>query len=251
MTSARRRLAELQTAFILLTRFPVGRTRDDGPTIYEACWAFPICGLAVGAFAWAAFVVALWIGLPASAAAMLSIGAGLLASGGFHEDGLADVADGFGGGWDREAKLRIMRDSRIGSYGVLALVVVIGAKASAIVVVGEGAGLIGFLALAAASRAGLAVITSVLPPARPDGLGQSMASPIEAWRLLLGILIAVIVAAPLGLLAMGMLAGVSVAGLGVALLAKRQIDGQTGDVLGAAQVVSETTGWLVLAAMLS
>lgn len=250
MTAGRRRLAELQTAFILLTRLPVGRAPDDGPTIYQACWAFPICGLAVGAIAGAAFWLAAWLGLPDTAAAMLAIGAGILASGGFHEDGLADVADGFGGGWDQEAKLRIMRDSRIGSYGVLALIVVIGSKAAAITGMGEGAGLMAFIALAAASRAGLAIITVALPPARSDGLGKSMASAIEPWRLILGVAIAVVCVLPLGFPGFIGLAGMAVATWAMAMLAKRQIGGQTGDVLGAAQVVSETTGWLILSALL-
>ncbi|RIK85995.1 MAG: adenosylcobinamide-GDP ribazoletransferase, partial [Hyphomicrobiales bacterium] len=93
----------------------------DARAFAETQWAAPVAGalvgLGVGAVAW----LALALGLPASLAAAFALAAGIAVTGALHEDGLADTADGFGGGRDRDGKLAIMRDSRIGSYGVLAL----------------------------------------------------------------------------------------------------------------------------------
>ena len=107
---------------MFLTRFPVGSSIAPTTKLSATVWTFPLVGALVGLFGGMMFVICNWIGLPVWLSAGAAIGATYLATGGLHEDGLADVADGFGGGTDRERKLAIMRDSRIGSYGVAAMV---------------------------------------------------------------------------------------------------------------------------------
>ena len=114
-------LADMATALSFFTRLPVPFSTDAGRSLSQSLWAAPLAGLAVALTGWLAFIVALWLGLFTDIAALVALGAMLVVTGALHEDGLADIADGFGGGREREAKLAIMRDSRIGTYGVCAL----------------------------------------------------------------------------------------------------------------------------------
>jgi len=109
----------------MLSRLPVGYV-ELAPTIGSSAWAFPLVGGILGALAAMVMLGLLWIGVAASMAAGLALLAMIFLTGGLHEDGLADVADGFGGGRDTARKLEIMRDSQIGSYGGLALVFSLG-----------------------------------------------------------------------------------------------------------------------------
>ena len=122
--------------------------------------------------------IAAGIGLPDIVAAVLAVGAGALVTGALHEDGLADMADGFGGGNTPERKLAIMRDSRIGAYGVIVLVVVLAAKVGAISDLGS-TGLVAaaLVAAAAASRAAMPAVMLWLEPARTDGLAVDAGRP--------------------------------------------------------------------------
>ena len=123
MTSApaARVLDELRMAFLTLSRLPVGRIRGEAPAMGASAWAWPLVGATIGLIAAIVDCAALRAGLPPFLAAALAILALVLATGGLHEDGLADLADGFWGGRDAARRLEIMRDSRIGSYGALAL----------------------------------------------------------------------------------------------------------------------------------
>ena len=138
----------------------------------------PLAGATIGAVAAAALVIAAAVlDLPAMIAAALALSAQLLASGALHEDGLADVADGFGGGATRERKLDIMRDSRIGTFGALALILGTLLKVAALATVLDRAGApaagLALAAAAAASRGFGLIPLATLPPARPDGLAQA------------------------------------------------------------------------------
>src|ERR1019366_4569859 len=108
---------------MLLTRLPVGWfSGTQAPAgIADAVWAFPIAGAVVGGIGGGVFWGCSALGLPPAVAAVWTLVATLLVTGALHEDGLADTADGFGGGRTREQKLEIMRDSRIGSFGALAV----------------------------------------------------------------------------------------------------------------------------------
>src|SRR5260221_13885986 len=111
-------LADLQVALGFLTRLPV-RARGS---LGNAAWTFPLVGLVVGAVAALVFAVARALSLPHEIGSILAVAATIALTGALHEDGPADTADGFGGGVERWQRLAIMRDSRIGSYGVIALV---------------------------------------------------------------------------------------------------------------------------------
>jgi adenosylcobinamide-GDP ribazoletransferase len=250
MQQLRARLAEIQLAVMLLTRLPAGRIIGQVPATAAASWAFPLAGLIVGMIVALVLLGAAWLGLPPGIAAGLALAAGIIVTGGLHEDGLADTADGFGGGRDREHKLAIMRDSRIGSFGALALILTLGLRWSAMATlagqdVHETASAI--VAIAVASRAGLAVVLLLLPPARNDGLGHAASGPSRAQAA---------VAFTIGLLALALLLGHAAAlaiviGLVVtqflaARLALRQIGGQTGDVLGAMQQGMDLCAWILL-----
>lgn len=244
-----RRAEELRLAFLLLTRLPARPIAGEAPTMAASSWAWPVAGLAIGAISALACLAALWLGLPPVMAAIIALTAGVLVTGGMHEDGLADLADGFGGGRTRERKLEIMRDSRIGSYGVAALILSFGFRAAAITtVIGAGGPVLALAALAAASRAVLPAAIVLLPGARADGLGRAAAGndPVPARA---AAAIGILCLLPLGVgPAVVVALAVTLAGFAVARLALRQIGGQTGDVLGAMQQIAECAGWAALIA---
>ncbi|MBC7131638.1 MAG: adenosylcobinamide-GDP ribazoletransferase [Roseovarius sp.] len=243
------RPADLLLALGLLTRLPLPVpvvAQDRGA---RAAWAWPLTGAVLGAGAAGVGWGALALGLPASVAGLLALAALVMASGALHEDGLADMADGFWGGWTRERRLEIMRDSRIGSYGVIALGLGLGLRGMALgLLFAAGAGVAAAAMIAAAmlSRAAMAGAMAALPHARETGLARAQGRPPPATAAL---------AACLALLAAGLLCGMSglVAGgaaalvaLGLGRLARARIGGQTGDVLGAVQQVSEIAALLCL-----
>ena len=243
---------DLQAVTGCFTRLPVGYpspSRSLGP----ALWCAPLVGLLVGAVGGGTFWLATVAGFHGFLAAVLAVAVQLLLTGAFHEDGFADVADGFGGGRDIERKLEIMRDSRLGTYGALALGVLLLLRVGALAGLGTQAAFLALLAAGAAARAPLALLMRLLPPARRDGLGASAGKPSAP---------AVQVAAALGaailLAAMGpvlgwaraaiALAGVALVTLAWAVLSRRQIGGYTGDVLGALAATAEVAVLLVAVA---
>lgn len=241
MSAPARRVAELRLAFQLLTRLPVGTSPGTPPPLAAAFWAFPLAGAVAGAVVGGVYWAAAALGLPALAAAVVGLAAGVLVTGALHEDGLADTADGLGGGRDRARKLEIMRDSRIGSYGVLALILAMGLRLGCVAALPPGGATLALLAgIGALSRAVLPPLILALPPARADGLGRLAAEGAPKGRP------AALAGGALALGAAGMLPGglalVLAAGAGavaVGLLARRQIGGITGDILGAAAVTAE------------
>lgn len=244
------RLADLRTALMLLTRLPVWPTAEAGPPdLARTVWAYPLVGALVGGIGAAVFALLIWAGVPHALAAMLGLGATILATGAFHEDGLADVADGLGGGWDREAKLSIMKDSRIGTYGTVAVVGSLAVRAATLALMPVGPALLALVSLQAASRGAILLLLTWLEPARPQGMGTVAADP-PGWALALGLLLAAVAllvwplpaAVPL-LLIMG------AASLALAWIARRQLGGYTGDILGAGQQLSEVAGLVTLAAL--
>ena len=239
-------LADLASAFGLLSRLPLPQTRHHRA---QACWAWPVVGLVVGALATAAGWVAMAIGLPVGLAAALVLAVGAMATGALHEDGLADTADGLFGGWTRERRLEIMKDSHIGSYGTLALFMVSLAAWSVLQTLLEAGAHTSIVVAAALSRAPMALIMALLPHARSSGLSHSVGRPPVAVALLAALL-ALLVAVPLGAVGATMATAAAFAGLGVALLARAKIGGQTGDILGASQqmawlaALASSAAWL-------
>jgi adenosylcobinamide-GDP ribazoletransferase len=249
MTALAQRLAELRLAFVFLTRLPVPLDDARPSKVAQAGWAFPVCGAVVGLVAWLGYAAGAGLGLPALLCALFAIAAGVLVTGALHEDGLADFADGMGGGRDRARKLEIMRDSATGSYGVLAVILVVASKANAIAEIGTaGPALAALVALGAASRFAMLLAMAVMPPARADGLGKDAGAP-TLWRIAVGLALTLLAAAPLGLAGLGAVIGTLAAGAIPAAIAWRQIGGQTGDVLGAVQQIAEIGGWIALLAL--
>ena len=250
--SARAWWNDLRAALRFLTRLPLKPAPAEGadPPLGRAVRAFPLVGGLIGLLAGVVYAIASGLGLPDIVAAVLAAGALALATGALHEDGLADMADGFGGGESRTDKLAIMRDSRIGVYGVIALVVVLAAKVGAIADI-ERAGLViaAMVSAAAVSRAAMPAIAFWMEPARSDGLASTAGRP-PAPQVWTGLGLALVLA--VGLLAWTGLVAFLVAGLGaafVAWLAARQVGGHTGDVLGGAQQIAEVLFLLALAAL--
>src|ERR671937_717221 len=130
--SSKQLAADIAAALLFSTRLPLPRAAAiTGADIARASWALPVAGAVVGLMAAVVYWLARGTGLPPFVAAALTVAATLVAAGCLHEDGLADVADSFGGG-TRGRKLEIMRDSRIGTYGVCALFVSLLLRASAL-----------------------------------------------------------------------------------------------------------------------
>ena len=152
-------LAGFAAATGFLTRIPVA-ANPDGGQLADAAWAFPLVGAGIGAIAAVVFAIAQLIGLGDWPAALLAVLAGLLLTGALHEDGLADTVDGLAGGHNRERKLAIMRDSRVGSFGVLALVLSVGLRAAALAQTGEA--VFAGLALIAAHAASRGLVTAAM-----------------------------------------------------------------------------------------
>jgi adenosylcobinamide-GDP ribazoletransferase len=241
---------EFAIAAGVLTRFPIASDAAEPGAIAASGWAFPLVGGGIGALCAAAFFAAELVGLPVGPAALLAVAAGIAATGALHEDGLADTADGFGGGHDRDRKLAIMRDSTHGTYGIVALVLGIGLRAGAIASIRDPlfAGL-ALIAAHAASRAALPAAMHLLRPARADGLGAAAGRPSRTVALAASLIGALIALATLGPLtgAVGLLLSGGAVAL-AAMLARRQIGGYTGDVLGFFQQIGETVILLVAAA---
>ncbi|WP_417599977.1 adenosylcobinamide-GDP ribazoletransferase [Pararhodobacter oceanensis] len=248
-----RRLAEFRLALMMLTRLPAGHIAAP-PSIGASAWAFPLVGGIVGALSALVLLVALWLGIAPVISAGLALVAMVLVTGGLHEDGLADLVDGFGGGQNVARKLEIMRDSQIGSYGTLVLILSLGLRWTALHVVLMHAGAWGaataLIAIAVASRSGLAAALTLMPAARGDGMGRAASGaslPQAAIATALGVAALLITFGPSGLILAALIAA---AQIGLARLAIRQIGGQTGDVLGALQQIAEVTGWVALTALI-
>lgn len=232
---------EVLLALTLLTRLPAPRFRvETHADLGSAFWAYPAVGGLVGLIGGLAYLAASAIGLGAMPAVVAAIVSMLMATGCFHEDGLADFCDGVGGGQSRRQKLEIMRDSRIGTYGaaalfgLLAMVAALFHELAAGPWVTSGGMVAVFVFAGALQRAAIGLPLTLLDPARADGLAADAPAPslvvlAAGWSLPL-----VFGALSLGLwptLAAAIAA--MAAALFVAALAERYLDGRTGDALGA------------------
>jgi adenosylcobinamide-GDP ribazoletransferase len=253
VTFVRDRTDDVRLALMILTRIPVGKTvLDPSATLARAIWAYPIVGALVGALAGAVYTIATLARLPDLVAAAFALIAGVLITGALHEDGLADFADGLGGGRDRESKLIIMRDSRIGTYGVVALLLAFLVRWAAIPGLGTPEETVSiWITAGALSRTSIAIILWWLPPARTDGLGAAAAQP-PRWAVVaalgIGLLIALVV---LGASAIPLIGATILVSAAIQALAQRHLQGHTGDVLGACALCCEccclaiaTAGWM-------
>jgi adenosylcobinamide-GDP ribazoletransferase len=242
-----KRAHELSAVVLFLTRLPLPRHTPEDGAVARGAWAFPLAGVVVGLIGALVYALAHRLVLFPWAAAALAIAATLAVTGALHEDGLADTADGFGGGDTRERKLDIMRDSRIGTYGVAALVLSILIRADALASLTDTAFVAAALIAAhAGARAAMAAMMFLLPPARSDGLSFAAGQPSATRAALAGVIGVIIVAVCIGPLhALAAVVALAIVLALLAWLSLRQIGGQTGDVLGAVEQVSEIVILLV------
>src|SRR5258708_2744345 len=174
-------LDDLRTAVGLLTPLPIPDRESATPAdLARAQRVFPLVGAAIGAAIGLVCLGMRVIGVPDLAAAALALGAGALLTGALHEDGLADVADGFGGSRDRQAKLEIMRDSPLGTSRALVLMVSFVAKLSALAALPDAAIVRSLIATHALARAVLPAMSMRLAYARNDGLAANAGRPYSA-----------------------------------------------------------------------
>jgi adenosylcobinamide-GDP ribazoletransferase len=245
-------LSDLRVAIGFITRLPVvGDSHDAAANPARAGRFYPVAGALVGAVVGLIYLALVNLGVPAIAAAALALGAGCWLTGALHEDGLADVADGFGGGASRERKLEIMRDSRIGVFGASALLVAFAAKLGVLVSIPATSALGVLIAVHALARAPLPLLSMWLPLARSDGLAAAVGeTPIGAALVALAIGGGVaLIALPFAVAGIA-IAAVLAAACAVGLLARQQIGGRTGDVLGAAEQAAEVAALVAIAARL-
>jgi len=246
-------LDDLRTAVAFLTRLPMPHPEGAMPANFvRARRMFPLVGAGIGG-AVGLFCLGMRImGLPDLAAAALALGASAILTGALHEDGLADVADGFGGGRDPAAKLEIMRDSRLGTYGALILMVSFVAKLSALAALPDAVVVQGLIATHALARGVLPMMAASLPYARQDGLAANAGRPDFATAGIAGAFALIIALLSLPWIeALGAALVAAARAIGMALLAQRQIGGQTGDVLGGTEQLGETAILVLLAARLA
>lgn len=254
-------LQDLAACLRFYSRLPVphlgGGDPHAAPDFATVPRMLPIAGLILALPAAATLLAAWGLGLGPFIAAVLALTVSVAITGALHEDGLADVADGFGGATPAR-RLEIMRDSRIGAYGATALVLALALRIGALATLLDrvaAAAAVALLLAAALSRVAALLPMVLLGPARPGGLGASVGRPTRGT---LGIaagfgLALALLALPLGLPPHGvvlMLLLTGLAALALTRLAAARIGGQTGDVVGACQQVAEIAGLLGLIACL-
>jgi adenosylcobinamide-GDP ribazoletransferase len=241
---------DLKIGLLFSTRLPLAQaTPIAGTDIARASWALPVIGVLIGLFGALVYWVSFRFDLPAFLGAALAVSATLVLTGCLHEDGLADTCDGFGGG-DRERRLEIMRDSRIGAFGACALAMSLLLRVGALASLdAPGPVALGLIAGHAGGRAMVPLFLRLVPPARPDGLSAAAGRPPPT---------SVAVAALLGLVLLLWSFGTGRAVVALLLLLAvvcfmrwlclRQIGGQTGDTAGALEQIGEIVVLLLAAA---
>lgn len=231
----------------LMSRIPV-RVDTERATSRSAraTWAYPLAGAILGAVAGTVAWGLGSLGLPPMIQAIGALTTSVIITGAMHEDGLADSADGLWGGWTTERRLEIMKDSRTGAYGVIAIALsLIWRTALLSIVIGASNPILLLAALGALSRSAMAPLMAFLPNARKSGLSSAVGAPSRLTAIAsaaLGLVIAWPILGPIPCLIAGLTA------LFWAAIAIRKIGGQTGDILGASQQLTEITALIALAA---
>jgi len=238
-------------AVSFLTRVPVGGgIRKPRELAGSVPW-FPVVGAGVG-LAEAGVYAGARVLLPPLVAATLAVVAGILVTGALHEDGLGDTADAFAGGTDRDSTVRILKDPRLGTFGVLAVTASLLLRVAAVAALAPAAALAALPAAGALSRAAAVAAMTALPAATDTGLGASYVAALSRPRAIAGAAAGLVVA--VALLGVAALWAAAAAGLAAALLGRlavRRLGGVTGDILGAIQQVGEMLVLLAAVAAVS
>lgn len=238
---------DLVMALRFFSRLPAGDRPHEKPDLNRIARVLPLASILIGVAPVALLMLCGWLAMPPLFAAALAVGLGVVVSGAMAEDGLADAADGLFGGTTRERRLEILKDSRHGTYGVVALCLLLVLRVAALgALLGLHplkAGAI-WLAAMVLSRSAALWLTVALPNARADGasaaagrVGKTAFGIGAAFAAAIGF---VLMAPAAGLLAfvLALLVAASVA-LGWVALCRRLLGGQTGDLIGALQALVE------------
>jgi len=241
------RAARLAFAFLTIVRVPIRDGEVTPASLADARFAYPVAGLAIGLVLAGLSEALRWAGAPGGPSAFLLVAAGVALSGGLHLDGLADAADGLFLWGDADRRLAVMRDSRVGSFGAIALALVLLGKFAALGAIGGPARSLAILGAATVARSMILIPAGLAPYARRDGTGRSVidaAQPRDALgAAMLGSAVGVATMGAAGLLAASIAAGVV---LVLTRSAWRKLGGVTGDILGAAVELAELTFLMTL-----
>ena len=226
-------------AVSFLTRVPTGTGERRVQELAGFVPWFPVVGAGVGLVVGAVYAGGREL-LPPLPAATVAVVAGIGLTGAFHEDGLGDTADAFMGHHDRDGTIRILKDPRLGTFGVLAVAASLLLRVGAVAALAPGAALAALPAAHALSRAVAVAAMTALPAAGDTGLGASYVLALSRRRALAGAVAGLAIAlALLGVTAVWAAAAAAVAAALLGRLAVRRIGGVTGDVLGAVQQLGE------------
>ena len=253
-------MQQLRLFFIAVqffTRLPIPRWVGFQPEwLQHAARYFPLVGSVVAAVAAGVYVLAALV-LPAPLAAVLSTAASIYVTGAFHEDGFADTCDGLGGGMTRERVLEIMKDSRVGAYGAIGIVCMLGVKCTALAMLPPTSAIAALFLAHPLSRLAATSLIWRMDYARDQGKAKPMAQQMRGGEFAIAAFTALLPAAVLvasGLLAPAWLAAcVAAAALSTFWLARKfqaRLQGYTGDCLGAVQQLAEVAIYLVIVASL-
>jgi adenosylcobinamide-GDP ribazoletransferase len=247
-------LAEFELFVIalqFLTRLPVGtHIAFSTAKVGNSAAYYPLVGACIGAAGGLCFMAFAWM-LPAHVAVWLTVGLLLLATGCLHEDDFADMCDGLGGGVDKNAALTIMRDSRLGTYAVASLFLLLGTKVASLTAFAPSVVPLVLIAGHCLSRLSAVVVMLTSDYVRSAGVATQVSAGISHRRLVLvaltALLASLLVVMVLGVSAtLGMWAGCVAGHLLTRRVFEKKLGGYTGDCLGATQQVSETGIYLGL-----
>ena len=253
MQDIKKYVHEILLAGVFLTRlpFPVPKSVPTALHTRSLTW-FPIIGAMIGVIGSLVYGICFLLGLPALVCALVTLSALILTTGALHEDGLADTVDGLCGGTTPEHKRLIMQDSRIGTFGVLALILSTGLRISVLSVLSDWwTVVLVLIVLGMVSRMVVVVAMYCATAVKDHGLATRFHTPAR-HRICIALTITItITMLLLGVkISIGLLSIVFMAVGSILCVSSRQIGGYTGDILGAIQVVSECIGFLFLAAVL-
>ncbi len=235
----------LKTALVFFTRVPLMLPDYDEADLARSTRYFPLVGLLVGAFGALVF----WLGdflLPLELAVLLSMVATLLLTGAFHEDGLSDAVDGLGGGWEKEQVLTIMTDSRVGSYGAIAIVLALLIKFQALSHLSAAMIPLALVAGHALSRFCATLVIATQSYVKPEGKAKPLATQITPGELLVAAVFGLLPLVLLDIRLLSALVPVTLVWFWFSAKIRSRIGGYTGDCLGAMQQLTEVAFYLGL-----
>lgn len=241
------------TALQFFTRLPIPHWVGYQPEwLQQSSRYFSLVGVVVAGLCATLHMVASWV-LPPHVAVLLAIAAGIYLTGAFHEDGFADMCDGFGGGLTRERTLEIMKDSRIGAYGAIGILCLLAIKCAALVSLPPATVVATLFIAHPLSRLAAVSLIWAMDYARDEGKAKPMAQEMTTGEFIIATVCGLLPAIACGLLGIFYWATLVFAIVAAAAAAfwlgrkcQRRLQGYTGDCLGAVQQVAEVAIYLAI-----